>query len=54
MSRQPSVVITRQVPGFKALVQHYKKEQDADRVRRLNAECSNSCRKRENSLSGNQ
>ncbi len=37
MSKQPSVIITRKVPGVKALVQHYKKEQDGDRVRRLNA-----------------
>jgi len=35
MSRPPTVVIMRQVPGYKALLRHFKKERDADKVRCL-------------------
>ena len=37
MSRPPSVKVTRRQPRYRVLLQLYKKEQDAEKVRRLNA-----------------
>ncbi len=37
MSRPPSVKVTRPLPTYRALVNLYNKEEDADKVRRLHA-----------------